>query len=243
MKFLHQKRIQAFTLLETLVSIAILSFVIIGPLAVIMNSSVYARKTKDTMIATYLAEESTELLQNQYDSLYVFCQGDPGSCLLPDSYPNESPSQATWRIFKERLSATSSQPSCYLADNSAGCSFDFLNMIGDITTVPERYVATDTSCSSLQDVSSMVTQDGSQVAKHMYVCKGVPAHIPPGASFGLKEYHRSITVERIPATFESSLPPEQQYYDDLRIVTRVTFKSIYGATSSVSVTRFMHARQ
>ena len=78
-EFIHNKigYRKAFTLLETLTSIAILSFVIVGPLTVIMGSSSYARQTKDVMVATYLAEESEKILQNQYETLYIDCKNQP----------------------------------------------------------------------------------------------------------------------------------------------------------------------
>ncbi len=234
---------KGFTLLETLASIGILALVIIGPLAVIVNSSSYARKTKDTIVATHLAEEAMELIQNQYDSLYVFCQEESNTCLHTDVYPNETAAQATWRIFKERFTATSSQPSCYIVDNPSGCAFDFLNMKGDITTVPERYVATASECSSIGEFVSPVTQGGVPVDRHMYLCKGVPAHIPPSAVASAKNFRRSITVEKLPAAFESTLPEDEQYYDDLRVTTRVSYQTLNGASSTVAITRFMHARQ
>lgn len=241
--YIFYKKTKGFTLLETLVSIGILAMVIVGPLAVIINSSSYARKTKDTMVATHLAEEAMELLQNQYDSLYVFCQDQPDTCLASSPFPDETAAQATWRIFKDRLSATSSQPSCYVTDNPNGCSFDFLNMVKDISLVPERFVATGAECSSLTEASSLVDQGGTSVNKHMYVCKGVPAHIPPGATLSAKNFTRKVTIERLPAAFESGLPSDEQYYDDLRVVTNVWYKSLYGATSTVEIARFMHARQ
>lgn len=234
---------KGFTLLETLASIGILALVIIGPLAVIVNSSSYARKTKDTIIATHLAEEAMELIQNQYDSLYIYCQEESNTCLYTDVYPNESAAQATWRIFKERFTATSSQPSCYVDDNPNGCAFDFFNIKGDVTLVPERYVATASECSSLGEVTSSVTQGGVPVDRHMYVCKGVPAHIPPSATVSAKNFRRSITIERLPAAFESALPEDEQYYDDLRVIARVSYQTLNGASSTIAITRFMHARQ
>lgn len=247
---------KGFTLLETLASVAIISFVIIGPLAAIVNSSSYARKTKDTMTATYLAEESIELLQNQYDSLFVYCRKNPdvAPCI---SATGESPSQVAWRVFKTRLSAIDSQPSCYLADNPDGCAFDTFNMIGDITLTPTRYVASSPSCSTIIEVSTPVTvqvlppgdQAGGLIDKiinrHTYMCKGLNdlSRFPAGASTSTKTFARKITIERLSAPFEALLLPDQQYHDDLRIVTKVDFRTLYGSTGSVSITRFMHARQ
>lgn len=249
---------KGFTLLETLASVAIISFVIIGPLAAIVNSSSYARKTKDTMTATYLAEESIELLQNQYDSLFVYCRKNPdlAPCI---SVTGESPSQVAWRVFKTRLSAVDSQPSCYVADNPDGCAFDTLNMTGDVTLTPTRYIASSPDCSALVEVTTpvtvLVTPGGANqtgggpvervINRHTYMCKGVndTARFPAGSATSTKAFTRKITIERLAAPFEAALLPDEQYHDDLRVVTKVDFRTMYGSTGSISITRFMHARQ
>jgi type II secretory pathway pseudopilin PulG len=252
---------KGFTLLETLTSIGIIALVIIGPLAAIINSSSYARKTKDTMTATYLAEGNIELLQNQYDSLYVYCRKKPDDAMCTPlvTMPNETSSQVAWRLFKERFTATSSQPSCYLADNPDGCAFDSLNMIGNATTVPVRYVASSPLCSSMVDVAIPVVIDAivsgnangtspqvtKTITRHSYRCSGVSSHIPVNATSSAKSFKRSITLERIanPAEAITNSNPAEQYNDDIRIVSKVEFKTFRGSTSSISVTRFMHARQ
>jgi type II secretory pathway pseudopilin PulG len=250
---------KGFTLLETLVATLILSFVIIGPLAAIVNSSSYARKAKDTMAATYLAEGTIELLQNQYDSIYVYCRKQPDTpmCAPLATVPNESSANIAWRIFKDRFTATSSQPSCF-ADNPDGCAFDSLSMIGDITVVPTRYVASSPECASIVDVAIPVvsttspvnTQVGgltqistTTVMRHAYRCSGVTANIPVNATSSAKTFKRRVSLERIAAPFEAGLPVEQQYNDDIRIVSNVEFKAFGNSTSSVKITRFMHAHQ
>jgi type II secretory pathway pseudopilin PulG len=234
----HHHQVKGFTLLETLVSIGILAMVIIGPLAVIINSSSYARQTKDTITATYLAEESIELLQNQYDSLYVFCKKQSG---IDPCIPigEETPGQTAWRVFKDRL-ATS--PSCFLkhgdgsADNPYGCSFDFIHMIGDITVPPVKYLATGNECKSIIEIAS-TTQVG---INHTYVCKGLMDHYFGGET-SAKEFTRNITVEWLP-TFEVGNVIADQYNDDLRIVVRVTYRGFNGYPYTVSITQYMHSQ-
>jgi prepilin-type N-terminal cleavage/methylation domain-containing protein len=184
---------KGFTLLETLVSVGILALVIVGPLAAIMNSSSYARQTKDAMVATYLAEEAIELLQNQYDSLYVYCKKNSGvdPCNTTGS---ETAGQTAWRVFKERLNAGGGQPSCFLSGhvsdpsviaNPDGCSYDFEHLIGDITVNPTRYVSSDDECLYLVGASTTIpiyvrhgeTYQLVDVIKHRYVCNGA-RHYP-----------------------------------------------------------------
>lgn len=226
-----RKKIHAFTLLETLTSIAILAIVIVGPLSVIINSSAYARQTKDTIIATYLAEESVELLQNQYDSLYIYCNKQPGVPLCT-TITGENGSQIAWRVFKERLATVTS---CF---SPSSCSFDYIDMGGDIINIPPHYDPTDTSsgasCATLIEASTTAEL-------HTYLCKGVSAHT--GSSYLLtnKLFSRKVTIVDIPASFENSGPSNYWYNDDLRITAEIGFKGIY-ATSSVKIIKFMHAQ-
>jgi type II secretory pathway pseudopilin PulG len=241
----QQSSVKGFTLLETLTSIAILSFVIIGPLSVIISSSSYARQTKDVIVGTYLAEEAIELLQNQYDSLYIYCknhqdQADP----LCGTVTNETPGEITWRLFKERLGPVGGQPTCYAPSK---CAFDFQDMTGDPTVTPPRYTYSGpgaTECPYLVAVTRVITGGEGQPAETLqtYACKGVPAHIT-GGTVSNTQFARSISVEQASTfSFESTLPQAEQYNDDLRISSEVTFKGVNGVSKSVKVTRFFHRR-
>jgi type II secretory pathway pseudopilin PulG len=234
--------IKGFTLLETIVSVGILALVIVGPLAVIMNSNSYARQTKDSMIATYLAEEAVELLQNQYDTLYILCKKDPLNSLCTPAIVNETAGQIAWRVFKERMGSVGGEQSCYLNlegggfDNTLGCSYDFVHFSDDITVNPTRYIATASECSALVEVATS-TVDG---IRHMYVCRGEPAHHLNGTTTS-KEFIRTITMEWMP-TFETGPLRSDHYNDDIRVVSTVKYRGFNGYITTVSVTRFMHSR-
>ncbi len=240
--FINNYTRKGFTLLETLVSIGILSLVIVGPLAVIMNSNSYARQTKDSMISTYLAEEAVELLQNQYDSLYVFCKKQPSDTLCTPAIVGETPGQIAWRVFKERMGSVGGEQSCYLTlegggvDNAYGCSYDFVHMTGSITTNPERYISTASDCSSLVEVST-TTVDG---IRNMYVCRGETDHYLGGTTTN-KEFIRFVTIEWLPS-FETDPLRSGHYNDDLRISSHVRYRGVNGYTSTTTVIRFMHSR-
>ena len=176
MKFIRYTT-KGFTLLETLASITVLSLVVIGPLSVTISSSGYARQTKDTIVANYLAEEAVELLQNQYDSMYVYCKKNvaatqPGG--LCESATEET-SQTAWRLFKNKLSSTegqalsNSQPSCYLpkaagpaytgdTGNANGCALDYVGMIASSDEVLTRYDASSNNCKYLVPASTSTSR-------------------------------------------------------------------------------------
>lgn len=185
MDIFTKKITQGFTLLETLASVAVLSLVIIGPLSVTISSSGYARLTKDTIVATYLAEEAIELLQNQYDSMYIFCKKnasstEPGGYCDPAGTTETSTGQTAWRLFKDKLSGAGGQVTCFLpkgennsypgnqAGNANGCAFDYVNLQASSTEPLVRYDAASSDCKYLVPVSTStsvslpVTSGGGQ---------------------------------------------------------------------------------
>jgi hypothetical protein len=193
------------------------------------------------MVATYLAEEGIELLQNQYDSLYVFCKKQPSDVLCTTS-SSETPGQIAWRLFKDRFGSGGGQ-SCFLkhedgsTDNSLGCSYDFIHMIGDITSNPTRYLASASQCSSIAEAST--TLPGGSV-RHSYVCTGEALHTA-GASMSSKYFTRSVTLEWMP-TFETNPSMLNHYQDDIRITARVGYKGFNGYMYTTTITRFMHSQ-
>ena len=171
--------VQGFTLVETLAATFVITVVILGPLTVAINASAYARETKDTMIATYLAEEALELLHHQQDSVYLRCVSSTNTnCTLTDPDSDgiyESPKEAAWRIFRARLAGNAQGADCFA---SAGCSYDMIHFTTNGDANPTKYVATDTSCNSL----SVTTQN-------TYVCSGVPSHVGSGSVDESSTYH------------------------------------------------------
>lgn len=91
----HRK---AFTLVETLVAVAILMISIAGPLVVANKGLVAAMYAKDQSVATFLAQEGMELIRNMKDqAIYTDTNGfsnfildagpgDFGACQGSDSY-------------------------------------------------------------------------------------------------------------------------------------------------------------
>jgi prepilin-type N-terminal cleavage/methylation domain-containing protein len=244
--FRTQKIMRGFTLLETLTSVAILAIIIVGPLAAIMNSSFYARQSKDTIVANYLAEEAIELIQNQYDSLYVLCKKNPTDTYCSTG-SEETSGQISWRLFKDRFEAIDGQPSCYISANPNGCFFDYISMMNDPTVTPVRYTANQTECPELVEATTTIAVasepdsngniTSTEQERHSYVCKGVSAHIPGTASS--KSFSRAVSIERIPSTFANGKMLDQ---DDLKITATVRFKISNGGYSTIKIVRFMHAQ-
>lgn len=214
---------KGFTLVETLVSTLIITVVILGPLVVASNASTYARITKDTLVATYLAQESIELLRHQQDSVYIRCIQATASACTPTG--NETPQQAAWRLFKVRLGSTPQGASCFDVDNAYGCSYDFIDMTSNQDTNPTKYISNQSNCNTLS----------LQTSTNLYVCTG--AH-GGGAGYTLTNYTRSVSVTSIP-TYSAGDP---SYHDDLRVTVTITFKRPNGYTHQIQVVDFLHAR-
>jgi type II secretory pathway pseudopilin PulG len=231
--------IAAFTLLETLASVTILVFVVIGPLTTILNSSAYARQSKDVMVASYLADEATELLQNQYDSIYIYCKNNPADVLCtPGVTPagdTESNGQLSWKLFKARFGAIDSyHVSCIYP---LTCAYDYTDMTAPINQNPERYTTTGTECPYVVPVKTTTpvpgALDGATTDIYTYACAGQPSHTV--GTVGATRFTRSVTMQSI-GTFDAT------YNDDVRVTSQVQFKGLNGLTRSVKVIRFFHAR-
>lgn len=232
---IHRSRIKAFTLLEVLASLSIVTLVIMGPLTSTISSSSYAGQSKDVMVATYLAQEAIELLHSQRSSLYIQCIKIKEACdstvptLERGIGGEETPGEKAWRLFKTRL-AGSGAVSCF-----DGCSFDFFDMASTSKAIPTLYLPTSEECQYLALVSSAVIDS----VRNYYVCSGVTAHTEDGYSVVKKSYSRKITVESRD-TFEND-PDEEHYYDDLLVTATVTFRRVNGTIRTIIVTDFLRA--
>lgn len=243
-KKINRRNIRAFTLLETLSSIAIISAVILGPLTFAVNSSSYARQTKDMMTVTYLAEESLELLHHQYDSLYLSCLHGVIPCDSSQILPGETIGETAWRLFKTRLDA---YPTCF---SSSGCTYDFIDLSTDIISPPTKYSPTSSECSelSLRYDTMMVDGDLINILRRFYVCKLVTTHINSTNLFADPGYKRKIIIKSIPTFTESVVPvPDTAnlglYHDDLRVTVFMSFKRSNGMSRTIHVVDFLHARE
>jgi len=267
---------KGFTLVETLASISILAIVVIGPLSAIVSSSGYARLAKDTMTATYLAEGAVELLQNQYDSMYVYCRKnltatDVGGLCEPQTIGAtevlETTGETSWRLFKNRLTASSENPSCYTssqgtdgtyATNAAGCAFDSLSLLASSTEKLVRYAGDSNYCKELVPVATttkrtvFIKGSGGQedfevggfvyATSTTYVCNGRSlTNIGTKVLSNAKPFKRTVSIEQV-STFEAGASSSAQYSDDLRLTSNVEFKSYNGSTKNIKIVRFMHAR-
>jgi Tfp pilus assembly protein PilV len=217
---LFKLKSRGFTLVEALISTFVITSVVLGPLTVALDATSHARLTKDTMTATYLAQEGIELLRGQQDSVYMRCIQDTGSfCTLRSS---ETPSDAAWRMFRERLGYNLEGVSCFLNDNPGGCSYDYIDMTGDQSIDPPKYSSGASSCNTLS-LSSDFT----------YVCTGVR-----GAGYSYRKFSRSIRIQSIQTFFGQ----DADYNDDLRVTATVTFRRPTGFTREIKFVDFLHAR-
>lgn len=157
LKFIKQKA-QAFTLVESLVSIAIVLIAVMAPLTLTLNSVINISQNKSRMIATYLAEEITENLRAYRDGFALacsdlnltydtngnltggFCDRNNAQVIIPSSYLKDSDGnisfsnqEIAWKLFLDNLSNVINKDA-YLDKNS----FNFINLGEKINNGQDR---------------------------------------------------------------------------------------------------------
>lgn len=234
----YKNSIQAFTLIETIVSIGVIMAAIIGPLSVAVNSSTQAQDTKYQMISTYLAQEAVELLKFYRDSLFIPCTNQTSACAAIDigggNY--EQNNESAWRRFKAGLtgSITSGTGSCFSVD---GCVIDVGGFqdpaLGVITWLPS-------TCPLLYVDETKLKGGSSAQTDGMYGC--LDSTFPPSALSRVKKtaFKRIVTLTSIPATSASTY--DINYNDDLRVSVTVSYTRPNGFIKSVTVVDFIRSR-
>ncbi|MEI6810586.1 MAG: type II secretion system protein [Candidatus Nomurabacteria bacterium] len=217
------KNVKAFTLVETLTAMFIISTIVLGPLTVAMNAAAYARQTKDVMIATYLAQESTELIHHLQDTLYLKCVGDVSGVSCPASDPNgdgvfDEPGESSWLLLKNYLTSGNS---CFSSD---GCAYDFIDMTIDGNTAPTKYSLNSGLCNTL-----------SLTSNYLYVCSG--AH--GGIGDTNTSFSRIVKVDNI----DVPTGGDSAYNDGLRVTATVSFRRSNGYIRTVKLVDFLHAHK
>jgi prepilin-type N-terminal cleavage/methylation domain-containing protein len=102
---------RGFTILETLVAIAILLISIAGPLTIAEKSLVTAANSENQMIASYLAEDLMEYIENVRDNNLLLINNGSGTSWLA-SMSNCTPENNNACDFDTTLSAVSPSPVC-----------------------------------------------------------------------------------------------------------------------------------
>ena len=253
---LKTKNVRAFTLLEVMASLVIVTMVILGPLTSAINASSYARQTKDVMISTYLAEEAIELLHFQLDSLYLECVSgvlscDPAGDVSAPEVTDKKASEKAWWLFKKRMSIPGS--SCFDSD---GRSYDFLSMSTTTGNTASTYATSSSVCSGTSLISSAVTgvEDGGGL-RNYYTCGTITdindLRLMNGGSLSVlsikkSAYSRKVKITSLPSGFETVSPTGpvnlEWFYDDLIVTAEVSFRRSNGVMRTIQVSDFLHIR-
>jgi len=89
------KKYKSFTLVETLVAIAVLTTSILAPLSIASNSLFQARAAREQIVATYLAQEAVEMIRYVRDRNLMRGLGSPTSEWL-EFIPKDSWFEPDW---------------------------------------------------------------------------------------------------------------------------------------------------
>lgn len=232
----------AFTLIEAIVSTGLIITAIIGPLSVAVNSSNYARDTRNQIIASYLAQESIELLRFYRDTLFLRCVNSTTSCAAQDlgggNY--EQSYEAAWRLFKTGLSGGGGNASCFTASNSSGCAYDISSFLQAPGSSPVLYFPGQSSCTYLarddrkQNASTSPT---TYTTDGMYLCSTNANGFTPTT------FSRIVKITSIPVIPGGLVNNyDTNYNDDLRIEVTVQYTQSNGYTKQIKVVDFIRAR-
>lgn len=238
---------KAFTIIEVLVGLWIITVAILGPLAVAINSSSSSRNSKDTIVSAYLAQESFELMRFLRDTMFLRCITADASCVSttipPLGIENEQSSETAWRLFKNILSNGGGADSCFVVENPDGCTYDQEGILSNarINPVldPDIYSATAADCEYLyHDNRRQLGATTTSSTDGMYLCDS------QGGLLSATEFKRVVKVTSIPSIVPN-IPGsyDELYNDDLRIEVTVSYSKSNMLTKRVKAIDFIRARQ
>lgn len=119
MKLFLIKKIKGFTLIEALVSMAIILVAVVAPLGFISNAITVNKEGRDRVVASFLAEEIVENFRAYRDAFIISCKDinySTGVCTYAGSnitisssilQDTSDPMTIAWNIFLERLDRAS----------------------------------------------------------------------------------------------------------------------------------------
>lgn len=233
---------KAFTIIEVLVALWIITVAVLGPLTSALNSSANTRDSKNIVVAAYLAQESFELLRFERDTIFLRCISNDATCTavaLPIPATDfEHGHEAAWRLFKDVLANGSSTDSCFVNQNANGCTYDVEGFLNSPTSNPVIYNSNIALCPFLyRDDREQKGTASSSPTDGMYLCNN------HGLPFTSTTFKRVVKVTSIP-TIQPNIPGsyDEIYNDDLRIVVEVSYSKSNSLTKKVSSVDFMRAR-
>ncbi len=229
---------KAFTLIEVLVSLWIITVAILGPLTVAMSSSSTSRDAKNSVVSAYLAQEAFELMRFSRDTIFLRCINNDPSCvpiLLPVGTDQEHNHETAWRMFKEVIANGSSTKSCFTVQNADGCTYDMEGFLAAPTSNPVIFSAADPDCQSLyvDDRHQNGLASSTSATDAMYLCD---SH---GGDLSRTSFKRVIKVTSIPSVND---PYDSMYNDDLRVEVEVSYSKINLFTKKIKTVDFIRAR-
>jgi len=135
MKKIIPKNQKGFTIVETLVAIAVLMIAISGPLVIASKGLTAALYSKDQMIASFLAQESLEVIKNLRDAGLKTSSGWMSKFKGCDNRPSNNPCDAD-PLYNDFINNSNCGDGCPIYfDDTTG----FTSEGGSFTTVFKRY--------------------------------------------------------------------------------------------------------
>lgn len=182
--FFNKKQENGFTIIEALVSIAIILLVVIGPLSMTVNSINRVMENKNRIIASYLAEETIENFKNYRDNYLLACSvltldynlftGELNTmyCGPDNTYPvvdqdfydttppNTNPRDIAWKMFLKSVMedySVSSRENIHLDNASFNFNKSIFNSLANIASCDKLYLSKESGYSCSGGIGSIKT--------------------------------------------------------------------------------------
>lgn len=244
---------RGFSMIESLVAIAVLLVAIVGPLTIAINSIQYSNVAKDKLQATYLAQEQIELLVARQHTIFIECyigvpsldnDGSVVNNVRANCYDVKNNAvqsgensdlavkgEAFKEFYDELVSNANPENKC-----NDGCFVDvntFKYDSYDMNSVLGYNIANDSSC----DVYVKDDTSAANIDDPMFLCNQDSAN-----GWTKTKFTRKLKVEKIPnslpnsiaSDFENGSNTTIERQDQILITSEVTY-TMFGIPRTITL--------
>lgn len=203
--------IRGITLIESIVSVAILALAITGPLTLAAQSIRAAREARNELTATLLAEEALEVIHSIRDNK----SGDDVNTGCPG---------ATCRDNWLDLGANDIWTECRQDAGGRGCVIDLSSSSGGAPWPNNTIRTCSATCTTLPDDTRMYIQNTTRL--YAQSRSGMPA-----ARWSPTHFYRWVEVTSL------GDPTPANPYRQIRVIANVRWRSSFGTMRTITISR------
>lgn len=164
---------KGFTLLETLVAIAILLIAVVGPMSIIGGSLAQVSTARDQMIAVNLAQEGIEVVRQKRDSNMIDAWGGGGAVWSTGLTAGEYMIDTTATIPLVACTGSCTISQKIIRQNASGWHYQALSGSGGTTTRFSRVMIIADIAGGEKGITSTVTWTAGSTPKSVQVSESI----------------------------------------------------------------------